>query len=585
MRDPKGMFNFIKTRTPEVCLALLCIVLLVSHTLYVARTYQNPQSGLDEPVYIDNAIANYDVLRQDPVTAWPKLLKINANRQPLYPLFLALPLLITGTDHAYKTALWINVLFYMTTVVSVYYIARRYLSSVSGFLAAYMFAFYGFPLFYLHFVFSETAVTAFITLSIAYLVRSEGLTKRKYVIPFSILFAIASLTRWVAPLFIAGPFAISVWQGLGGSAGKRRGKKMDLLTGILTFIAIGVVPCLLVYYLPQLGGFRHYVSANTDNANRWATEFLGMSAGVFSVRSVMFYLNVLSQQGIFFWMVFVAGFLVSLLHFKKYLLLIAGFVVPYVIFTLATTWKGDRFILPIYPFMALVSAVVFDHIRAVWLRRIFIFLTLAVGFLNFIGASWGLGPLGQQGLKDIVLPEFIHHPRRIYLTTMVWPPRPNEGNVNAIAAMLISDWGNTGKPFVYSSAFYMPQIEDGLGEIFFRERRGIGSEAFLYNIEPGHFDSFLSNIMQADYLLIKDGVVDGKYKPGDKPVPDSYVYYVIKLRDALQKNGGNLPPGYRLVGTVPIPFDNSAVRIYRRSDGVKASDWVTLMGERGSKAK
>lgn len=581
MPDPKGVFSFIKTHTSEVCLALLCVVLFVSHTLYVARTYQNPQSGLDEPVYMDNAIATYDILRQDPVTAWPKLLKINANRQPLYPLFLALPLLITGTDHAYKTALWINILFYMTAVVSVYYIAKKFLSKVAGFLAAYMFAFYGFPLFYLHFVYGETAVTAFITLSVAYLVRSEGLTKRSFVIPFSFLFTIASLTRWVAPLFIAGPLAATVWQGFSESTGKSFRKKMNLFVGIAMFIVIGAVPGLLAYYLPQLGGFWQYVSANTDNANKWAFEYLGMSSseGVFSVRSVMFYLNILSQQGIFFWMVFVVGFLVSLRYFKKYLVLIAGFVVPYLIFTFGSTWKGDRFILPIYPFMALISAVVFDHVRVRWVRRTFIILALTVGFLNFVGASWGMGPLGQQGLKDIVLPELIHHPRRIYLTTMVWPPRPNEGNVQAIVDMLISDWDVSYRPFVYASAFYMPQIEDGLGEIFFREKRGIGSEAFFLNMDPGRFDSFLNNLMHADYLLIKDGVVDGKYTPGVNPVSDDFIYYIIRLRDALQKNGGNLPPGYRLVGTIPVPFDHSMVRIYRKGDSVKESDWVRLLGE------
>jgi hypothetical protein len=30
--------------------------------------------------------------------------------------------------------------------------------------------------------------------------------------------------------------------------------------------------------------------------------------------------------------------------------------------------------------------------------------------------------MGQKGLTDIILPSFIHHPRRIYITPLVWPP-------------------------------------------------------------------------------------------------------------------------------------------------------------------
>lgn len=584
MKNSTRVPAFIRKRIWEVLLVVLCIVLIVSHTLYVIQTHQFPQGGLDEPVYLESALSMYDLLKSDPIGNWQKILSVTINRQPFYPLFIALPLLIFGTDYLYKIGMWINIIFYIITIISIYTLGRRFLSMRASFLASYIFAFYGFPLFYLHFTYSETAVTAFITAALSCLAWSNGLTNSKSVIGFALLFAGSSLVRWVAPLFIIGPFLTEIVSHMFEQRTHISQYVKRLFIGISLCIVFGLIPMLLLHYLPQREYLFGYIYSNTSNSSVWAEQHLGIPSiqSVFSTRSVMFYLNIFSQQGIYFWILFVVGFMVSLRFIRTYIFLLSGFVVPYAIFTFGSAWKGDRFILPIYPFMALVSAVVFDHIPSSFVRKALILLTIIVGFLNLLGASWGVGPLGHQGLKDVVLPEFIHHPRRIYLTTIVWPPRENEANIYLIDALIRKDWKNLHKPPVIALGFFLPQMENGLGEVWGRERRGTASIVFLYNIHKDQEELFWENVVKADYIFIKDGSITGKNNDVISTLIDDEYYYTRLLRVAYQNNGNQLPYGYQDIGKIYIPIDKSTMRVFKKVKNVTKNDWQIFLHTRTS---
>lgn len=576
MKQKLGYTHYVRNHIWEAFLVVLIGVLLFSHTLYVLETHQYPQGGLDEPVYLDGALSMYDAIRSDGIGAWQRVLTTMVNRQPLYPLFMVPFLFIFGTWHLYKIGLLLNGLYYVITIISVYALGRRFLSKRSSFLASYIFSCYGFPLFYLHFTYSETAVTAFSLASVTFLAWTKGFTKIFSVIGFSAFFGVASLVRWVAPLFIVGPYIVELISGFVERRTDSPKHGIWVARGVFVFILLGVIPPLVFHYLPQWTYFFGYIHSNTSNSKQWAEQYLGISSAqsVFSVRSIMFYLNILSQQGIYFWVLFVAGFLVSVRFIKKYVFFLTGFIVPYAIFTFGSSWKGDRFILPIYPFMALVSAVVFDHVRHVWIRRLLIFLTLVIGCLNFIGASWGLGPLGQQGLKDIVLPEFIHHPRRMYLTTMVWPPRPNEVNIDAVTDLIRSDWKNTQRQPVVALGFFLPQMENGLGEVWGREQRGTASILFLYTIKKSDQEVFLRHATLSDYILLKDGSVDNTNDTTlIEPSDDAY-YFVRLLSKKYQTSGAwVLPLEYEMIGKISVPIDQSTMTIYKKTHDISENDW------------
>lgn len=577
MRMYTRVLSYLRFHLSETALLALCIILFISHTAYVAVTHQYPAGGLDEPVYVALAIHVSDLVRQNPLLHLREIWTADHNRQPLYPVLISIPVVLFGTGNAYKHILWFNIIFYLITVISIYKLGTKFYSKLASFLASAVFAWYGFPLFYLHFAYSETAVTAAIMLTAVFLYESKSLTDRKYTVLTALSFVAASLIRWVAPIFIAGPFVVSVYSGIRHAVhGKRQGLARTL-TGLAIFFVIGVLGSVLLYYGPNLGNFRGYVMSNVSNGSRWSQQFLGVSGSVLSVHSVMYYFNILSEQGIYFWLLFFVGFFVCVAQYRKYAYLLAGFIVPYLVFTFSTTWKGDRFILPIYPFMALISVSVIDGIHTASLRRLVITLTLIIGALNFLGGSWGIGPLGKQGLKDIVLPSFIPHPRRIYVTSMVWPPRPNEANVDRIVQSLLSSWKSKSKPFVFTLTFYMPQVQDGLSEVLFQERRGLASEIFLYHQGVIPKNQLITDLMQADYILVKEGVVDGRYKPTDEPTSREDMQYIYLINDAYRMAGNTLPAGYSITGRIAIPFDGSHVIIYKKVGNVTADQWLDFL--------
>ncbi len=554
-------------------LAILCVVIFVSHSLYVTKTHQYPEGGTDEHQYMEMATLYYDVFKELKVEKQLELLEVYKYRQPLYSFVLAIAFLFTGTLHAYKIALWINVLFYLITIVGVYFLGKEFLSKKAGLLASVIFAFYGFPLFYLHFTYTETAATAFVVMSLLFLAKSKSFMNTKYTILFSIFLFLGSLTRWVVPIFVVGPAILVALVGI--NAFIREPKKRKTLffnTGI--FFMFAILPSIVLYYLPNLLPFKAYITANTSNGASWVTEFLGMPelANVFSIRSVMFYLNVLSQQTIFFWLLFVAGFLICLIFIKRYAFFLLAFIVPYAFFTFGSVWKTDRLIVPIYPVMALISAVVIQHAGYKKLSILLSSAILILGSLNFIASSWGLGPMGKQGLKDIVLPSFIHHPRRIYLTPMVWPPRPEEGNVISIINAIKEDW-KSSKPFIYTPAYEMPQISNGFHTILGYQERGIGVVAAIRGEKS--YDTVFKKLQSADYVLVKNGIID-QYKEGEHDLYDSDMYLVRRFNDVLRLTHRSLPQAYVLVKKISIPFDKSTLFIYRKKRNMTRDEWINL---------
>lgn len=559
--------NFFRKYT---LLILLCLGLLVSHTLYVRATYQYPASGNDEPVYVDAAVRYYDLIRHPTSRFLRDLAAVNPYRQPLYSLFLALPLFLTGVAGAYKTALWVNIIFYTGTIIGTYALGRKFFRESSSLLAAFIFATYGFPLFYLHFAYSETMTSMFVVLSLLFLARSDRFTDIPQTVVFSVTLLLASLTRWVAPLFAAGPLAVSSLRALFLAVTDRR-KRKTVLAAAALFAVIGIGGSAAFYYVPYRVFFSQYISGTSARSAEWASAYLGSDyANTFSVKSFMYYFNILSQQTVFFWLLFCSGCLLGLAGFRKYLFLYAAFFVPYFVFTFSSAWKGDRFIVPIYPSMALLSVIPLEYIRGRAIKTVLISLIIGIGSLNFLGSSWGLGPMGKQGLKDIVLPAFIRHPRRIYLTPMVWPPRQDETRAGDIVGVMMAD--AEGKPFTVMNGFYDSDISAALYMQTAYNHRGLADGVPLAGIPETDFGQFSKNIARTDYILVIT-------RPGDPDLEKQryrdigdFAYYVSVVQETVRKNRGVLPGPFTVLKKFTIPMHHDELTVFKRTGTVSPPD-------------
>lgn len=569
--------NFLKKRIYLFAVAFLCLVILISHTLYVIKTHQFPAAGLDEHAYMQMGISYYDIIQHTSVQTFSQILEINKYRQPLYGIFLSIMFLFTGIENSYKIALWTNVIFYLLSIIGIYFLSREFLRERASFLASLIFAFYGFNLFYLHFTYSETATTAFVVLALLFLAKSKYFFRKKEILLFSIFFTLGGLTRWVVPIFVAGPLLLSIGIRLYYLLVRKTDQEVkNFLSNVLIFLFVAVVPTLFFYYLPNINSFRSYVSESVQYGSMWAAKFLGSPdySNVFSSKSVMYYFNILSEQTIFFWLIFVAGFLISCVRFKKYSFILLAFIVPYCVFTFGSAYKGDRFIVPIYPSMAIISAVLIENIYNRNLNLIFSILIVTIGFLNFLGSSWGIPPMGIQGLKDIVLPEYIKHPRRIYLTPIVWPPRPEEGNSYEIISAIKKDW-NKKERFVYTALFDMSQITNGFHTILAYESKNIGIGVNIWGEPIGNYSGVFEKIKEANYVLVKNGTVT-RYREGEDKNYDSLNYFIIKFNKVLEKTNYKLNAAYYEVKKVYIPYDKSTLVIFRKDREMTKKEWDDL---------
>lgn len=513
--------NNICTKASWQFLALigLCIFMAMSHSLYVLLSRQYPV--WDENHYMSLAIGFYDLFHKNIQTIWSQIWTIGNLRQPLYGFILSLPLFLFGTEHAYKIALLTNGVFYIGSIVGVYFLAREFCSKTPSLLAATLYAWYGNVLFYLHYTYSETAVTTWIVWATVFLVRSKFFSLRRPTVYAGIMTACALLTRWIAVPFLLGQGIVCLTRAVFGFFQKPKQRKL-LFTNLILFITVGVIIPIVVYYLPNFKPFSEYIWRNRQHGAEWVAQFkFTEMANPLSTRSLMFYFNIISQNTIFLFVPFIIGILVAFRYTKKYLYILAAFAAGYGFLTLFAIWKEDRFIVPVYPVMAILSVVLFDHMKNRLLRMVLMIIVAFCAALSFFGASWGFGPMGTRGLMDVVLPAAIKHPRRIYLTPLVWKPNPEYVNVHLVIDAIATDKKDKKKAVLLKTFTYEP-IDNALNAIVTYEKRDLVSIVS-------------SPIESSDYILTKDS-----------PLPKSVKNCV-------------------LMETIFVPIDASTVYLYKNT--------------------
>jgi len=554
----KNLFKFLQVNISECIVGLLCLILLISHTAYVFMTHQFPE--MDEHLYIGIASEFYKIL-QNP--SWDILSRMNQYlvdhppfRPPVYPLTILPLLLIFGISNAYKLALWVNGIYFIATMIFLYFLAREYMSRASSVIATAMFASFGWTLFYLHFTYSETATTTFIVLSTLLLVRSKNFENRKYSILFGLSLAFGILTRWVVPLFHLGPALFILVSFLL--------QKKNVSKKILKNIALALliqVPVIIFHYIDR-GVFGTYVTSQALPGPLWDLV-PSQRRNLVSLQSAAYYFKIIEQLNVFFFAIFIAGLSLGIKKIKKYGLFVFGFLLPYLIFSFAIVIKDDRYIVPIYPFVALVCAIVIEEVRKKY-RKTLIFGISILCALSFLGSFWQIGPL-STGLQSILVSMPIGHPRRIHLVSMVWPPVKEFSNAKQIMKIISDNAVMQGKknPNVLNLFSYHP-LDNALFSINNYERIDKFSFQNFVGSSPSAIlvaDSFTN----ADYLLVKSG----------RPVDDFFSsnnYILLRIAVDVIVANTTVLDSFTKIATVIIPLDKSNVTIYKRDKVIEQEE-------------
>ncbi len=511
-------------RVIRYALFLLVILLVIGHTLYVLKSRQYPQ--WDEHNYLSLALKYHDLLRSPSLATYANMLEATGYLQPVYSLLIALLMLVLGTSYTYTVALLLNGLFFAGSAAGTYALARQAFDEKTAIVAAVVFAGLGNALFYSHFTYTETAVTTFIIWSTVFLVRSDALRKRRDAVLAGIFCALAVLTRWIAVVFLAGPLLAIVSTAFWQVARSR--KRAERIRTLALFFGLAFVLPLLLYFLPNWGEFVAYIARNQQNGAAWVREYrFAEMANTFSTRSVMYYFNILSQNTVYIFLLFLSGVALCVTRIQKTVHLLLGLFVPYAFLTFVAVWKEDRFLVPLYPIFAVITSSVVYFARRPIVKWILAAALVCVSVLTYLGGAWGIGILGKRGLADIVLPSYIHHPRRIYLTSLVWPPTKEYLNAHLIAQIIMTTT-SVDRPVVVG-AFISEPIDNALRSI-----ASYTSRNFMeYKKPPFDYSA-------ADFVLTKS----------NDPAGDEFAK-------------GEYGESFRLIANIVIPMDNSTVAVYK----------------------
>jgi hypothetical protein len=567
----QSIFFWIKKDYYRFLLILLCITFFISHFLYVSVSHAYPE--WDEHKYLGAAVHFLPVLQHPEKDFFQKMLQVQKqylpSAPPFYPLSIDVMLLLFGTANTYKLSLWLNGIFYILTIVGVYKTSKEFLSEKASLLAAFIFTCYGFPLFYVHFAYTETTATAFVIWALYFLARTKNFTDRRNVIYFSLCFAISLFTRWTSPFFIVGSLIVVFVSGLWNK--QRKHLFIPVFKNIGVYLFVSLVPVVL-YYVPNFSDFLNYLKVNKLQGPSWVAPYL---QNPFSPHSLIWYASVIAQQTIFFYLLFIGGILICLWKIKKYIFLLIAVFLPYMVLTLSSSFKDDRFIVLMYPSIAIISATVFDFFQKKTVAiRMLIVLTLCIGFLNFISASWGIGPL-QPGGYSILLPMPIGHPRRVWIAPISWPPRSDEAHGQEIVNAIKSDWNRNTAPRVLST-FEMSQVNGQLYKIIAYENIDVVKLYSLKGIKPGDYRMFFNTLINSNYLLVKNGIIDLTYKEGTDKTWDNIIFFARKFNKAYSSSKSKILPGWVPVKTINIPFDKSELTVYRKIREITKEEWELL---------
>lgn len=461
---------------------LLCSIAFLSHLFYTVRSQQYPV--WDEHHYLDLAIQQYDIVKTGGLHSLLEIVFIPTHRQPLYSVLIMIVLLFVGTSHTYTVALIINGLLFIASIVATYLLAKIIVSKATAFLAAFLFATFGNVLFYTHFTYTETATTTFAIWSLYALAKTHGFQQKHWSALAGILTGLAMLTRWIGPVFVLGGFFVEVLKAASLGVHTSNPKRRYTAEAIAVYLLPAVCIPLFFYFLYNHSYFFTYVNNNQSLGADWVRQYRDPAmANTFSIRSIMYYFNIIQQNTVWMLLLFVSGFITIILVTTRFILkqllrkqlseriamfpkgyffLTASFTVPYAFLTFVTIWKEDRFIVPLYPVIAIISVLAIEQLlqksKTRIIAKIMIVVTVVIGFLNAAGAVWKIGPMGAQGLVDYITPRFVPHPRRLYLTPLVWPPTVDQTAAEIFLQRLAAEPHATVLPTLYIDVPYEPFV-------------------------------------------------------------------------------------------------------------------------------
>ncbi|MEK7517284.1 MAG: glycosyltransferase family 39 protein [Patescibacteria group bacterium] len=542
-------------------LTILSVVFLVSVVRYGLRTFKIPE--WDEQHYMRMATEFYRLIKYNlsPNTLH-EMLQVVPFRQIGYPLLIVPFLFAFGLSNSYFWGIFTNGLLYIVSIFGIYFLARNFVSKLASFMAAFIFAFYGWTLLHVHLTYSETATSAFCILIILFLIKSNYFQSRKYSILFGLSLGLGLLIKWIVIVYVFGPLLYVLYQIL-----KRRlfTKKRVLLHATLSFLI-----AFLVSFYPYYQNFYwiiEYFRGHRVGGPMWQIVS-GEERNPLSAYSLTFYLNSFAQLGIVQFLIFIAGFILAFRKKSKLKPILLAVIISYA-FSCYALLKAERHIIPNFPYLAILSASVFYAIKTIRYKTILIALTIIISILTFLGSVWGKGPM-KQSLYTLPVKLPFGQLDKIYLTSISRPPYIYKISGREILDFIAKDSKSNriADPQILSLFYYRPLDEPLMTYNLYNQEKPLTINNFVGTVinDPDKEGVILiDNVLKSDYILTKSGQKTDNYFA-------EINYKTLKAIIIFFDNYLDIKNYYEERAKIWINQDSSEVTVFKKKKEVKQEE-------------
>lgn len=533
-------------------LTILSIILLASVVRYGLRSYKIPE--WDEQHYMRMATEFYRLVKYNLSFNTPyEMLQVVPFRQPGYPLLIVPFLLVFGLPKAYFWGIFTNGLLYIASIFGIYFIARNFLSKLASFLAVLIFALYGWTLLHLHLTYSETATSAFIILTILFLIKSHFFQNRKYSLLFGLFLGLGLLVKWITIVYVLGPMLFVFYQIFK----KRLFKNKRILIHGTIALFIALIVSFYPYYQNYYWIFQYFYGHRVGGP-MWQIV-PEQERNPLSSYSLTFYLNSFGQLGIFYFILIIAGFIFAIRQKSNLKPILLVVLISY-FFSAFALLKAERHIIPIYPYLAILSASVFDYVKGKF-KTSLVILTVILSIGTFLGSVWGRGPM-KESLYSLPINLPFSQLNKVYLTTISRPPYIYKISGKEILDLIVKDSKTSGieNPQILALFYYRPLDEPLMTYNLYNQEKPLNINNFLGTIinDPDKETGYIiHSVVNSDYILIKSGQRTDNYFSKEN-------YKTLKALITLFDNYFNISDYYEEKAKIWIYQDSSEVTIFKK---------------------
>jgi 4-amino-4-deoxy-L-arabinose transferase-like glycosyltransferase len=424
-----------------ICCLIGNIIWLGSHWLTVPPPW-------DQAFYLYMGLRYLHALVDyGPVAAFREFIYLSTDVAPLYPLTTVPLYLLFGPS---RLVAYLTNIFYLGLLLGGIYLLGAHLYGRSaGLLAAFIAATFTATVNYSRDYLLEFPATAFVTLAMYALLRSETFRRRRWGLAFGVLAGLSVLTKTMTGVFFIGPVLFALVDG----AGQQR-LSAAVLKNFLLAVGMGILVAA-VWWGPNFRtalGYLIYYGFQTGSV-----PYSKGVAGILSPENLSYYaLHVINHGMSFLYALLFAGLIMFVgiraclgaehrnidgstiepTPWRQAGYLWVWLLAGYVILTLVPNKGEERYAQALLPPIALIISGAIMSMSNSWVRGTIIGLAVIIGSLNYLGLTYGLPGLPPRLAFNSLAIVSHEYPHYSWVRGKIPATHDNQWPISAILATL-----------------------------------------------------------------------------------------------------------------------------------------------------